>query len=216
MKSTTLPKFFFLSFALSVAGISGFSQTAKEFFSSSETPVMYLGIDFTKARLIDDANANAIDIRDRQFDGINDLIVNEPKKYDLKGAFHKSIVDHDLGPVAKRNEKVNAEEIKSTNTSDFRRLKEADITTLVKGFNFEDKKGVGILFVMEAMSKSEKAASIWVTLIDIKSKKVLMTERIEAKSSMAFGFRNSWASTIKNLLETIEKKKYNEWKSKYQ
>ena len=75
---------------------------------------------------------------------------------------------------------------------------------------------MGLLFVVEAMSKSEKAAAVWVTLIDIKSKKVLMTERIESKTSMAFGFRNYWASSIKNLIETIEKKKYKEWKGKYQ
>jgi hypothetical protein len=193
-----------------------FSQTLKEFFGSSETPAMYLGIDFTKARLIDDATANQMDIRDRLFASINDLVVNEVKKFDLNKVFHKTNVDHDLGLVAKRNLKVDAEQIKSTNTSDFRRLKEEDITALVKGFDFADKKGVGILFVMEAMSKSAKAAAIWVTFVDIKSKKVLLTERIESKTGMAIGFRNYWASAIKNLLDTIEDKKYSEWKSKYQ
>jgi hypothetical protein len=42
-----------------------------------------------------------------------------------------------------------------------------------------------------------------------------MTERLETKASSAIGFRNYWASTIRNLLETIEKKKYSEWKQKY-
>ena len=207
-----------LMFILLMAGAtqSVVAQTAKDVFNSSETPVFYLGIDFTKARLIDDATANEIDIRDRQFAGINDLVVTEMKKYDLAGAFHKSNIEHDLGLVAKRNEKVNAEEIKSSSTGDFHRLKEDDINTLVKGFDFADKKGVGLLFVVEAMSKSEKAAAVWVTLIDMKSKKVLMAERIESKTSMAFGFRNYWASSIKNLIETIEKKKYKEWKGKYQ
>jgi hypothetical protein len=195
---------------------SSFAQTAKDVFSSSETPVFYLGIDFTKAKLIDDATANEMDIRDRQFAGINDLIVTETKKYDLAGAFHKTSIDHDLALVAKRNEKVNTEQIKSTSSSDFHRLKDDDINTLVKGFDFGDKKGVGLLFVMEAMSKGEKSSAVWVTLIDMKAKKVLMTERIESKTSMAFGFRNYWASSIKNLIETIEKKKYKEWKAKYQ
>ncbi len=192
-----------------------FAQTARDVFTNSETPIFYLGIDFSKARLIDDAGANEMDIRDRQFTGINDVIVNEPKKYDLQKAFHKSNIDHDLGLVAKRNEKANAEAIKSTNTGDFHRFKEDDISSLVKGFDFADKKGVGLLFVMEAMSKSKKAAAIWVTLVDMKSKKVLMTERIESSVNMAFGFRNYWASSIRNLIETIEKKKYKEWKSKY-
>ena len=48
---------------------------------------------------------------------------------------------------------------------------------------FQGKKGIGILFVMEAMSKREKAAAIWVTLIDMKTKKVLLTERIEGKAA---------------------------------
>ncbi len=192
-----------------------FAQTVKDVFGNSETAITYLGIDFTKAKLIDDAGANEIDIRNRQFTGINQVVVNEPKKYDLKGAFHKSYVDHDLGPVEKRNEKTNAVQIKSSNTGDFHRLQDDDINSLVKGFDFGDKKGVGLLFVMEAMSKSQKAAAIWVTLINMKTKKVLMTERIENKVSMAFGFRNYWASSIKNLLDTIEKKKYSEWLSKY-
>jgi hypothetical protein len=216
MKRTA--SFIRLIFFLFITGAaqSSIAQTAKEVFNSSETPVLYLGIDFTKARLIDDATANEMDIRDRQFAGINDLIITETKKYDLAGAFHKSSIDHDLGLVAKRNEKVNAEQIKSTNTSDFHRLKEDDISTLVKGFDFADKKGVGLLFVMEAMSKSEKSAAVWVTIIDMKAKKVLMTERIESKTSMAFGFRNYWASAIRNLIDAIEKKKYKEWKNKYQ
>ncbi len=191
------------------------AQTAKDVFTSSETPILYLGIDFTKARLIDDANANEIDIRDRLFTEINQVIVNEPKKYDLKGAFHRSMIDHDLGLVQKRNEKTNAAEIKSTNTADYHRFKESDIISLVRGFNFADKKGVGLLFVVEAMSKSEKSAAVWVTFVDMKSKKVLMTERVEGKVGMAFGFRNYWATPFKNIIDSIEKRKYSEWRSKY-
>ena len=203
-----------LCFALT-RSVTGISQTAKEVFNNSETPLTYLGIDFTKARLIDDAVANETDIRDRQFAAINEVVVNEPKKYDIKGAFHKSAIDHDLALVARRNSKINTETIKSTNTSDFSRLKESDILALVKGFDFENKKGVGILFVMEGMSKAEKAASIWVTLIDMKSKKVMLAERIESKVAAGFSFRNYWASSIKNLLDTIDKKKYKEWKQRY-
>jgi hypothetical protein len=191
------------------------AQTASEVFNNSETPIFYLGIDFTKSKLIDDAGANAFDIRDRQYTGINEVVANEEKKYDLKGAFHKKYVDHDLGPVAKRNEKVNAEDILSSNTSDFRRLKEDDISSLVKGWDFGDRKGVGLLFVAEALNKGKKSAAYWVTLVDMKSKKVLMTERMEAPTSMAFGFRNYWASSVKNLIDNIEKKKYKEWKSRY-
>ena len=217
MKSTTTNKRSFLLLVCLVAyQVFSFAQTAKDVFNNSETKILYLGIDFTKARLIDDANANAMDIRERQYNGINDLVVTEAKKFDLKGAFHKSYIDHDLGPVIKRNEKINAEEIKSTNSSDFHRLKEADINDVVKGLDLGDKTGVGLLFVAEAMSKAEKSIAVWVTLIDMKSKKVLMTDRVEGKAGMSFGFRNYWGSAIKSVIENIEKKKYKEWKQKYQ
>jgi hypothetical protein len=205
----------FLFGLLTIQSITALCQTVKEVFNNSETKLLYLGIDFTKAKLIDDAAANETDIRDRQFAAINDVVVNEPKKYEINAAFNRPEVEHDLSLVAKRNAKIDAAQIKSTNVADFDRLKETDITTLVKDFDFENKNGVGILLVMEGMSKGKKAASIWVTLVDMKSKKVLMTERIESKVASGFSFRNYWASSIKNLLDSIDKKKYNEWKQKY-
>ena len=212
----TLKASLFLSFMfIVVLAPPAFSQTLKDFFNSDATTALYLGIDFTKAKLIDDPKSEASEIRDRQFDGINQLIVTETKKFDLNAAFHKPNIDHDLGAVNKRNEKADAGQLMSTNTSDFHRLKEDDINALVRGFDFGDKKGIGILFVMEAMSKSGKAAAIWVTFVDMKAKKVLLTERMEEKVGMAIGFRNTWASAIKKLLDEIEGDKYKEWKKKF-
>ena len=191
------------------------AQTLKSVFADSESPLLYLGIDFSRNRLLDVGNAS--DIRDRIYTSINQLIINEPKKYDLKGAFNKSNVDNNLNAVIKNYAKVNLNDILSTNSADFNRLKEADITAVVKELDIEKKDGVGVLFVMEAMRKIEKKgdAAIWVTFVDLKSKKVLMTERIEVKASAGFGFRNYWASTIKNLIDLIGDKKYKEWKQKY-
>jgi hypothetical protein len=204
------------TFSLSLLfSISLQAQTLKDFFSNEGTNALYLGIDFTLNKVIDDANANVTDIRDRQYNGINDLVVNEPKKYDLKKAFHRNNdVDHDLGIVNDRNVKSNADEIKSTNTSDFHRLKEADIQTLVNGYDFKGKKGLGILLVSEAMGKGEKAIAMWATFVDMNSKKVLLTDRIEGKVGMGFGFRNYWATGVLNVLKQIEKKNYKEWKAK--
>ena len=194
---------------------AGFSQTLKDVFTNSESPIVYLGIDFSKAKLLGDGNPD--EIRNNLYRSINQLIIYEPKKYDLSGAFHKGTIDNDINPVAKKNEKANINEILSTNSSDFNRFKESDISSMVKDLDLSGKKGIGLLFVMEAMRKVDKKgdAAVWVTLLDMGTKKVLMTERIESKASMAIGFRNYWASTIRNLIETIEKNKYKEWKSKY-
>jgi hypothetical protein len=194
---------------------SATAQTLKDVFTSSETAILYLGIDYTQARLMGESSVSGIELRDKYFTGINDLVINEPKKYDLAKAFNKSKIDYDLGIVTKRNQKINAENIISTSSSDFSRLVEEDINKLVRGIDFEKKKGLGLLFIVEGMSKTEKAASIWVTIVDMGAKKVLMTERIRSESKGGFSFRNYWASPIFSLIETIEKKKYKEWKSKY-
>jgi len=195
--------------------ISSFSQTLKEVFSNSESPLTYLGIDFSKTRLLDEGDPSKI--RDQYYGSINDLIIKEAKKYDLKGAFNKSNIEHDLGAVTKNNAKADVNEILSSNSADFHRFKESDIKSIVNDLDLSGKQGIGLLFVMEAMRKEEKnsGAAIWVTLVDMKTKKILMTERIESKVGGGFGFRNYWASTIKSLIDTIEQRKYNEWKLKY-
>lgn len=191
------------------------AQTLKEFFATSEATLTYLGIDFTKAKLINYPNPDAMDIRNRLYNSINEVVVNEPKKYDIAGAFHKSNVNVDLSGVREKNSKINAEGIVSTNTEDFSRLKDADIASVVKALSFEAKKGIGLLFVMEAMKKDDKKgeAAVWVVLLDLSSKKILISERIESKAN-GFGFRNYWASTIKETLDEISDKKYKEWKKK--
>jgi hypothetical protein len=216
MKSSTFYKSRLILLLLSLLAVNTVTsaQTLKDVFSNSATPVLYLGIDFTKLRVIDDPTANAADIRNRQYAGINDLIINEAKKYDIKSALHRNDLNDDISFVAARNSKSNTEEIVSTNGSDFHRLKDSDIESLVKGFNFGGKKGIGLLFVAEAMSKSEKSIAVWVTLIDMGSKKILMTERLEGKLA-GFGFRNYVGGGIKSVIDQIEKKKYKEWKEKY-
>lgn len=212
MKRTQLVGFVVAALSILGTTTSSFSQTLKDFFSNSESPVVYLGIDFSKAKLLDAGNPS--DIRDRTYPAINQLILNEPKKYDLSAAFLKSKMESDLGPVTKSNSSANLNEILSTNSADYSRFKEADISAIIKGLDLSGKKGIGLLFVMESMSKINKAAAMWVTIIDIKTKKVLLTERMEGKA-VGFSVRNYWAGTVKSVLDAIEKQKYKEWKLKY-
>ena len=44
---------------------------------------------------------------------------------------------------------------------------------------------------------------------------MLMTERMVEEAKGGFGFRNYWASTIKELIDDIDKKKFKEWKKRY-
>lgn len=208
MKSQLLLLLMALTFGLTVK-----AQTLSEVLNNTEKPIFYYGIDFTKARLMGDPNANPRDIVERQFAGINALIINEYKKYDVAKAFRRTELANDLSYTDKRNEKADPDQLLSTNSDDFTRLGEKDIQTLISGFNGGSKTGTGLVFVVEGMSKTKKALSLWVTLFDIKSKKVLMTKRMEGALGSGFSFRNYWATGFKKIIDQIEKSEYKKWKS---
>ncbi|HKH61411.1 MAG TPA: hypothetical protein VKA49_11300 [Flavitalea sp.] len=187
-----------------------FSQTAKEAFSGS--PITYLGIDFTQARLINDAGASGTDLKEKHFPGINQVVINEPKKYDLEKAF-KTTVTSDISVTEKANATIDADKIKSSSSSDESRLTAADIQNAVNQYDLGGKKGIGLVFIMEGLNKPGAKGSMYVTFIDMASKKVLFTERMVGKAG-GFGYKNYWAKSVYEVLEDIQKSKYKEWKNK--
>jgi hypothetical protein len=189
------------------------SLSTRAFFSTDSIPAVYLGIDFTLAKLINDDASDAKIIQSQQFNGINDLIVKEYKKYDVQKAYHRTNWIVDLKEVEDRNQKVNPDQLKSTNDADLTRLNSGDIDKLVNNFNYGAHRGYGVLLIVEGMDKTKKLATIWFTLINMDSKTVLTTERVNGKLGSGFGFRNYWASAIKNAINDVEDKNYNQWKT---
>jgi hypothetical protein len=188
------------------------SLSAKAFFNSDTISAMYLGIDFTMAKLINDEASNATVIQSQQFNGINDLIATENKKYDVQEAYHRTNWTMDLKETESRNQKANPDQLKSSNDADLTRLNPGDIDKLVQNFNYGGHRGYGVLLIVEGMDKTKKLATIWFTLINMDAKKVLVTDRVEGKLGSGFGFRNYWASAIKNAISQA-KKDYGKWQS---
>ncbi len=191
----------------------GQSLSASAFFNNESLPATYLGIDFTLAKLINDEASNAKTIQSTQFNGINDLMIAESKKYEIQEAYRRSTWTPNTKEVENRNDKANPDSLKSNNEADLTRLKPDDIDKLVKNFNYGSLKGYGVLLIMEGMSKTDKRCTIWFTLIDMDSKKVLTTGRVEGKLGSGFGFRNYWASAIKSAIGHVKSKDYDLWKA---
>ena len=185
------------------------AQTFQDYFKP-ETNVTWLGIDFTDVKVIGHTDMDLEDLATRQFQGINELVLAEPKKFDLPKAFHKESVASDLSLVKAKNKGISDSQIKSDNDADLARFSNATIDKMVKSYDFGSKKGIGVIFFMEGMSKKKERSYIWVTFIDMGSKKVLYTERMEEKVG-GFGLRNYYAKSIYEALEDIEKN-YKDWK----
>jgi hypothetical protein len=213
MKNKTLTLGFLFALLIAPVFMHGQSLSASAFFNNESLPTTYLGIDFTLAKLINDEASNARTIQLTQFNGINDLMISESKKYDIQEAYHRSNWTPNIKEVESRNDKASPDSLKSNNEADLTRLKPDDIDKLVSNFNYGSLKGYGVLLIMEGMSKTDKRCTIWFTLIDMDSKKVLTTGRVEGKLGSGFGFRNYWASAIKNAISHVKSKDYDQWKT---
>jgi hypothetical protein len=200
---------------LSMMAMTANAQTLKNFLDSKDSSFTWLGVDFTQAKLIGDAAAKTDVVVEHDLTSLNQAIVNEQKKYDVPGTLHKDKYNTSIGLVNKRNESLNKDGLKSDDSVDFERLKADDIVKVAKSYDFSGKHGIGVLLVMEAMSRTNKNAAMWLTIVDMDKKHVLLTERYVGKAQkFTIGFRNLWLSTIKDVLGNIEDD-YDKLKTKY-
>lgn len=196
-------------FLLCSASISGYAQTLKEFFANTATPLTYLGVDFSLTKIQGEA-ATPTEISTK-FEPINSVIITEAKKYDITGSFKRdAAVINYPDAVNKVNENANVTKMKTDNVSDLGTLTPDDISKHVKEYNLNGKTGIGLVFIMDGMSKTNKEAAMYATLINLSTKKVLLTEKITGKAQ-GFGFRNYWAYTVYKVLHTISSDKYKDW-----
>ncbi len=187
------------------------SQEIKDIFTSKEA--IWYGLDFSKIKLIGSEGFTEVaKIEDVYFSSWNNLIINEPAKYNLQLMFHKDTVLFDLSVVEKRNKLPELDELVINN--DTYSLDKKTIADIIKKYNTNEKQGIGIVFIMESFDKPKKLSIMWVTFFDIASKKVLLTEKMSGKAG-GVGFRNYWARTYYNVMVKIQKTEYLKWEKEY-
>lgn len=187
------------------------AQTKADIFSGS-SDITWLGIDFTQTKFIgsatqfkDAGEISSSEFRDKYIPSWNQLFINEQKKYDVAKAVKRSEVKYAMDVTEKANNGIKGNFF-SDDPNDYKKLDEQKIANLVKNYDFQGKEGIGLLFFIDGMSKSKDEASGWVTFVDMKSKKVLLTQYTTAKAG-GFGFKNYWAKSFLGMLKATEKMK---------
>ena len=212
-----MKKLSFIALVFIFASVQLWAQSPKEVFQASE--VTWFGLDFSKAKFLgsfsqfgEAGSKNGEQIKDVYFKGWNNLIINESKKYNLEEAFHKSKVPYDLSIVEKRNETVNPDKLFSTNSDDKNKITPEAIADMIKDYK-TDKKGTGLVFIVDNFDKPSEEAVIHVTFFDMGSRKVLLTQKMTG-TPRGFGIRNYWAGAIAKILHNCEKE-YPNWEQQY-
>jgi hypothetical protein len=195
-----------------------FAQQASDIFKSTDVQYTWLGIDYSHVKLIGDfteiqaaGEKTAVEIKKNYFPAWNQLVLNEPKKYDVAGMLRKEKMEYDIEMINEINQKAPVEEMESTRSPVY--LKE-DIEKFVSEYKPKQKNGIGILLVAESLNKAKVEAYYHFVALDLKTNKVLIHDRLRGQPG-GFGLRNYWAGSIYSVIKDISKNRYKVWKSTY-
>ncbi|MBI3519784.1 MAG: hypothetical protein HY062_10560 [Bacteroidetes bacterium] len=198
---------------------SVFAQnTGKDIFSAKS--IVWYGLNFSEARMVgqfDQAagagTASSSDLKNKWIPGWNTLIVSEPQNFKLGEAFRKNDVYYDLAPTEKDNQSINLDKFMSFNPYTFTDAQKTVQGIISKLGTGDKKEGIGVTFIVESFNKSSDEASVYVTIFDIKTKSILVLDKITGKPK-GIGLRNFWAGAIKHIIKQINDYNYKSWESK--
>ncbi len=209
-----MKKLFLSLLTMAAITIAAFAQNKSDVFDANKE-ITWLGLDFSQLKFIGDANqwkdageVTNSQMRDKYFPGWNALFINEKERYKVADAINRTEVNYAIDVTEKSNNRLKGNFFESDGNM-YQLLTEDKIKELVKKYDFLGNKGIGMMFFVEGMSKGREAASMWVTFVDMNTKAVLLTKRMEGKSG-GFGFRNYWAKTFLLVLKDI-RENWRDW-----
>ncbi|MBL4624441.1 MAG: hypothetical protein JKY42_04810 [Flavobacteriales bacterium] len=165
--------------------------TKEELFTERE--MVYYGVDFKNVRMIGTHSFNDSQyIVEHNFESINSQIVKEYTKFNWKQAFKKATLIIDLEMVEYPNRNVDPFTIV---TDEIYTISIEQVQQIVSEYNPNQQEGIGYIIIMETLNKTNELGSMYFTFFDIKTKKVLLTEKKIGIAS-GFGTRNYWMKPI--------------------
>lgn len=195
------------------AGFAFADNSMADLFNG-KTKLTFLGLDFTQAKYVGRVGfTDPAAIQNQYIASWNNLIEMEPKKFSLQKAFE--LPDDQYASKVEDMIKFNkAANVADNITEDEAMLTEDQVKKSVSKYALSEKDGVGLVYVVESLSKTAEKMTVWATFIDLSTKKVLYTEKVEGKAA-GFGFRNYWAGAVYKINQAIDSKLYKKWSKTY-
>jgi hypothetical protein len=187
-----------------------YAQSTMSDLFNGKAKLTFLGLDFTQAKYIGKIGfTDPSAIKNQHMVSWNNLIELEPKKFSLQKAFalKDDMYASKVEDMVKLNKTANVDD---NITDDDYSITEDQVKKSVSRYSLSEKDGIGLVYVVESLNKTEEKLYAWVTFIDLKTKKVLYTEKVDGKAG-GFGFRNFWAGGVYKINNTIDSKLFKKW-----
>lgn len=206
-------KFFIAFWLLALTVCSLHAQTKSDVFKNEST-ITWLGIDFSKAKLIGDRDKYSTDDDIKRFMmSLNELMMNEYEKFNVTKALDRTSLEKAINITEDHNAKLDVTGMATLDEKPAT-LTDKDVQQIISKYKFESLKGIGLMINVETMSKLAVMGTYWVTFVNMDTKEVLFTEKMSAPPK-GFGVRNYWAGSIYEVLNKIKKKEFAMWRKKY-
>jgi len=200
------------------ASICSQAQTVQDIFGNPNYTVTWFGIDYSHSKIVGPVSqfggkepVTATEIRDRYYPEWNQLVLDEPEKFNVAKMIDRKSVLKDISMVKKLNAAVSLDSIEVSATPSYTR---EQIQDFVSAYPIENKSGIGLIFINECMNKSYGGAYYHVVFFNMETKKVLLQERIMGVVS-GVGVRNYWATSYFNVMESVRNERYASWRKRY-
>lgn len=162
--------------------------------AQSERIIVY-GIDFSQVRVC--GADESVEKFAGAFNGINNLLITEPEKYDFSRMFKKRVVV-DIEPM-----------INKLSTSDFSdffvyspSIEDIDISSIIEGYDISQSEGVGAVLIARLLDKSAEKAVYELVVFDIETRKIVHQRQVTGEAG-GFGLRNYWACSVYNVIKNV-------------
>lgn len=154
--------------------------------------VTWLGLDFTQAQLANrSAFTNSRVIRDSYLLKWNNIIFNEPKKYNIAKYLDIRNLSSDITHVNERNSKIKHQELVVNQIDN--NFKFEDIEKTIS--EYPKAEGIGLVFIVESFDKVTATGTYWVCFFNRANSEILATKRIKGRAK-GIGIRNYWANSL--------------------
>ncbi len=167
--------------------------------------VIWTGLDYSLVRMYGTQDfKDPENIFPRYLDAWNELFLRERIKT-ISGTLKKP-VEVDSEHMADRNKLAKPDQVirqdgdlvKETHISS------KDIADAVRSYKLSKTSGLGLVFIVDRLVKSEGRGAVYLVLYDISTREGLASERVIAKAG-GVAFRNYWFGVIKNAEPELKK-----------
>lgn len=164
--------------------------------------IRFYGVDYTKVKIY---GADEADYQFRDaFEGINNLLVREGKKYNVGKFLKKNVISVDIASVIKNIQDMDVAKTRIS-VPEENKLSKSDVEEVLKSLDIKPTEEPGLIFIAELIDKNANKAYYKMVFFDTNTKEIIDSWDTSGKGR-GFGTRNYWAHSLLQAMKSVKLK----------